>query len=63
MAYAAAVPVPEGVTKGVVRLMDELELLTSELTATREELARISERQQFVEALLEERGPRVLPPA
>jgi len=45
------------------KLTVQLETLTSELAATREELARVSERQQFVEALLEDRLPPALPPA
>lgn len=45
------------------KLTSQLETLTSELAATRAELARVSERQQFVGSLLEERSPRVLPPA
>jgi len=45
------------------KLSAQLEMLTSELTATREELARMAERQQFVESLLEDRPSRALPPA
>ena len=42
----------------------EIARLEAELQHTREELQRLNERQQFVEALLEKRGePASLPPA
>lgn len=46
------------------KLNSQLERLTDELVSTRQELARLAERQQFVEKLLEKQPPNaVLPPS
>ncbi len=47
------------------KLNSQLERLTGELVATREELARVAERQRFLENLLEKQPPpsATLPPS
>lgn len=45
------------------KLTTQLEALTNELAATREELARVSEQREFLESLVEKQPPKVLPPA